>query len=141
MIASESSIRKNSQRGFTLLEIMVSLAVMAIVLLSVFRLHSGSLKLADAVQTRSLMPFIARQQLAKVLSQPSFEGTISGEMKEQGTVYDWSCTSEQHSFEDPVSVSADQAKRFKALTLTVTQKESGRMFRLTTWRYQGEPEE
>ena len=141
MTAPKLAIGKDSQDGFTLLEILVSLAVMAIVLVSVFRLHSSTLNLADATRSQSLLPFIARRQLADVLSRSPMEGTVSGDVEEDGTVYHWSCTIEERSFEDPIAVSKDQARRFKAIKLTVTQKQENRTFSLTTWRYQGDAEE
>lgn len=137
MTVPNTGIKKDSQGGFTLLEILVSLAVMAIVLVSVFRLHSSTLKLADTTRSKSLLPFIVRQQLADVLSHAPAGETVTGEVEENGITYHWTCTAEERSLDDAIALSADQTKSFKALKLIV--EGAGRTFQMTTWRYQGEP--
>ncbi len=52
--------------GFTLLEVMVALAVIATVLISVYHLHTQSLSLALETRFHSFAPFLAQQKLAEL---------------------------------------------------------------------------
>ena len=129
-------ITQETPSGFTLLEILVSIAVIAIALVSVFRLHSGTLKLTDATRSNALLPVVAFQHLADITSRSQ---TFSGQGKQNKISYRWSCAIEDRSFDDPIAISPAQAKRFKKLTLTIeTQR---RTLTLTTWRYLGEPQD
>ena len=62
--------------GFTLLEVMVALAVMAIVLVSVYRMHSQSLTMNTAARFYTLAPMLAQGKMAEqeVLSSGAFTG-------------------------------------------------------------------
>jgi len=51
--------------GFTLLEVMVALAVMSIVLVSVYRMHSQSLTMNTAARFYTLAPMLAQGKMAE----------------------------------------------------------------------------
>ncbi|RTZ96325.1 MAG: hypothetical protein DSY90_11080 [Deltaproteobacteria bacterium] len=54
--------------GFTLLEVMVALAVITTVLVSVYQLHAQSLSLALETRFYSRAPFLAQQTLSEMTS-------------------------------------------------------------------------
>ena len=51
--------------GFTLLEVMVSVAIMSIVLVSVYRLHSQSLTMNTEARFYTQAPMLAQSKLAE----------------------------------------------------------------------------
>jgi general secretion pathway protein I len=53
------------QRGFTLLEVMIALGILAIVLLSVYRLHSQTIALSIESRFATQAPLLARSALAR----------------------------------------------------------------------------
>ena len=76
--------------GFTLLEVMVALAVMSIVLVSVYRMHSQSLTMNTAARFYTQAPILAQGKMAeiKALSSSVFP-TDSGDFGEQFPGYSW----------------------------------------------------
>ena len=54
-----------SPRGFTLLEVMVALCILAIVLLSVYRLHSQTISMSIESRFYTQAPLLARSALAR----------------------------------------------------------------------------
>src|SRR6056297_448503 len=55
-------------RGFTLIEIMVSMALLAIVLVAVFRLFSQTMGTEGAVRFYTKAPLLARQKMAETIA-------------------------------------------------------------------------
>jgi general secretion pathway protein I len=76
--------------GFTLLEVMIALAVMSIVLVSVYRMHSQSLTMNTAARFYTLAPLLAQNKLAELetLSSDGFPED-SGDFGEQYPGYSW----------------------------------------------------
>jgi general secretion pathway protein I len=60
---------KTLMSGFTLLEVMVALSVIATVLVSVYQLHTQSLSLATETRFHSYAPFLAQQKLAELATE------------------------------------------------------------------------
>ena len=135
--AANPGIFPGSQDGFTLMEILVSLAVLAIVMLSLFRLHSSSLELAESAGSKRQFPLLARQVLAGVQTGDAAMASGSGELFLDGDRFEWSCTVDETGFAEPIPISAPQARRLKKLVVTITDP-AGRSRTLTTWRYQVE---
>jgi len=71
--------------GFTLLEVMVALAVIATVLVSVYHLHAQSLSLAGETRFDSYAPFLAQQTLAELTADP--EAPLENESGDFGEDY------------------------------------------------------
>jgi prepilin-type N-terminal cleavage/methylation domain-containing protein len=67
--------RGRPPQGFTLLEVMVSLSVLAIGIVTVMELFSGSLRLADMASRRTQAVIYAREVM---------DGLFAGEMLEDG---------------------------------------------------------
>lgn len=77
-------------KGFTLLEVLVSLAVIAIVLVSIIRLQGQTIAMNESVRFYSVAPLLARSKMTEVRLAPrSFIGGDSGEFGEEFTGYAW----------------------------------------------------
>jgi general secretion pathway protein I len=82
-----SNIRSNN--GFTLLEVMVSVAVIAIVLVSIIRLQGQTILMNESTRFYSTAPFLAQSQLAEVLSDPANAGSSTGDFDKEHPGYSW----------------------------------------------------
>ncbi|MGD9972323.1 MAG: prepilin-type N-terminal cleavage/methylation domain-containing protein [Desulfatirhabdiaceae bacterium] len=56
--------------GFTLLEILIALSVLAIALTAIWKLHAQTLSMHETIRFHTLAPFLAQQKLAELEMQP-----------------------------------------------------------------------
>jgi general secretion pathway protein I len=121
--------------GFTLLEVMIALAVMSIVLVSVYRMHSQSLTMNTAARFYTLAPLLAQNKLAELetLSSDGFPDD-SGDFGEQYPGYSW-----QTSLTDVSSeVLGEVADDLKRVDLTITYNNNQFSHSIRTYRFQRE---
>ncbi len=126
-----------SDRGFTLIEIMVSMAVLAIVLTSLFKLQSSTIVLSEAAHFKSIAPVMARQQLT-ILEQKNFNSDeLSNDFDGEYKGYTSSCEVEDGTdaadWDDLLSEQI--AGQLKKIQLTIYSPNQERSFSLMTWRY------
>ena len=121
--------------GFTLLEVMIALAVMSIVLVSVYRMHSQSLSMNTAARFYTLAPLLAQNKMAELeaLSSDGFPND-SGDFGEQYPGYSW-----QTSITDVSSeVLGEVANDLKRIDLSVSYNNNQFSHSLRTYRFQRE---
>ena len=121
--------------GFTLLEVMIALAVMSIVLVSVYRMHSQSLTMSTAARFYTLAPLLAQNKMAELetLSSEGFPED-SGDFGEQYPGYSW-----QTSISDVSSeVLGEVANDLKRIDLTISYNENQFSHSIRTYRFQRE---
>ena len=121
--------------GFTLLEVMVALAVMSIVLVSVYRMHSQSLTMNTAARFYTLAPLLAQNKMAELetLSSGGFPDD-SGDFGEQYPGYDWQTSLVEVSSE----VLGEVANDLKRIDLTVSYNNNQFSHSIRTYRFQRE---
>jgi general secretion pathway protein I len=82
--------RSQSQRGFTLLEIMVALSILAIVLVSVYRLHAQTVSMNNEVRFYATAPMLAQLKMAEIESEnPEDMRDGSGDFGDEFPDYRW----------------------------------------------------
>jgi len=114
-----SSIARRAT-GFTLLEVMVAMAIMAIVLVSVYRMHAQTLAMNTANRFYTQAPMLAQGKLAQLATGSSeIIAGDSGDLGEKFPGYSWSVAVEEVSSEALGEV-ADDLKR---IDLTVSYNE------------------
>jgi len=121
--------------GFTLLEVMIALAVMSIVLVSVYRMHSQSLSMNTAARFYTLAPLLAQNKIAELeaLSSDGFPND-SGDFGEQYPGYSWQISITDVSSE----VLGEVANDLKRIDLTVSFNNNQFSHSLRTYRFQRE---
>ena len=124
-----------SPSGFTLLEVMIALAVMSIVLVSVYRMHSQSLTMNTAARFYTLAPLLAQNKMAELeaLSSEGFPED-SGDFGEQYPGYSWRTSISDVSSE----VLGEVANDLKRIDLTVSYNENQFSHSIRTYRFQRE---
>jgi general secretion pathway protein I len=102
--------------GFTLLEVLVSLFILAIVLVAVFKLHIQSLSMDNTARFYITAPLLAREKLAVFTAKPLDElAAVSGDFGEALPGYTWRILIDDVESESLGSV----ARRLKKLTVIV----------------------
>ncbi len=123
--------------GFTLLEVMIALAVMSIVLVSVYRMHSQSLTMNTAARFYTMAPLLAQSKMAELeaLSADGFPED-SGDFGEQYPGYSWQTSISEVSSE----VLGEVANDLKQIDLTVSYNNNQFIHSLRTYRFQRDEE-
>ena len=119
--------------GFTLLEVMVALAVMSIVLVSVYRMHSQSLAMNTAVRFYTQAPMLAQSKMVEIeaLSSSAFPED-SGDFGEQFPGYGWKAAITDVTSE----ILGEVAEDLKQVDITVSLNENQFVYNLRTYRFQ-----
>ena len=121
--------------GFTLLEVMVAMAVMAIVLVSVYRMYSQTLTMNTAARFYTQAPLLAQKKLVEVTTTSSqIFGSESGDFGDNFPGYSWQVSATEVSSELLGEV-ADDLKRIDVMVGYLNNQFS---YRLTTYRLQRE---
>jgi general secretion pathway protein I len=76
-------------KGFTLLEVMVSVAVIAIVLVSIMRLQGQTILMNESSRFYSTAPFLAQSKMADILADPLNAGSNAGDFDKDHPGYAW----------------------------------------------------
>ena len=117
--------------GFTLLEVLIALAVMAVVLVSVYRLHSQTLSMTTANRFYTQAPMLAQSKMA--LLEASNSEIISGDSGDFGDKfpgYSWEVATEEVSSEALGEVAED----LKRIDVTVTLNENEYVYSIRSYR-------
>ncbi|MFW6080554.1 MAG: type IV pilus modification PilV family protein [Desulfosalsimonas sp.] len=78
------------QNGFTLLEVLVALSIIAIALVSVIRLQSQTIGMCEAVKFYSLAPSLAQAKITDAIMDPEdYRGGASGVFGNDHPGYSW----------------------------------------------------
>ena len=125
-----------SRAGFTLIEVMVAMAIIATVMVSLFRMQSGTITLAGADQFQTAARFLAARALATIelsIDDPPVKGAFDNAF--QG--YAWTCevTDVGFSASDIMPDSDDGTGLLKKIDLTITRTLGNRSYHVQTYRY------
>lgn len=114
--------------GFSLLEVMVAMAIMAIVLVAVYRMHSQTLSMTAAARFQTEAPLLAQRKLAEITSSQDSFGSDSGNFGDDFEGFGWTVEVEDVVSEALGEVSQD----LKRIDLTVTSDAGS--FEIRTYR-------
>jgi general secretion pathway protein I len=79
-------------RGFTLIEVMVALTVLAVAFAAGYRALGQSTNDADLLRRRALAQWVAQNQLALMQLNPTRAETGTGEQRQGGFDFVWQAT-------------------------------------------------
>lgn len=103
--------QKTESFGFTLLEVMVAMAIIAIALTAVLGSQSQSVSLASEAKFNTTAPLLAQSKIAEVeVAEENDLTGDSGDFGEDFPGYTWELSMEDVTFEEPENVS-DLLKR------------------------------
>jgi general secretion pathway protein I len=121
--------------GFTLLEVMIAMAIMAIVLVSVFRLHSQTLSMTTANRFYTQAPLLAQSKMSQLEATSS--DVVSGDSGDFGDKfpgYGWSVSTDEVSSE----TLGEAAENLKRIDVTVTLNENEYEYTIRLYRMMSE---
>lgn len=120
----------NFRRGFTLLEVMLAMAVLAIALVAVFQSQSQSISMAGISRFYTTAPLLAQSKMAETEAMPVADiGSEDGDFGEDFPQYAWQVTVADTGFEF--------LKRIE-VTVTGAMMNSNNTYQLTMYRFTGQ---
>ncbi|MEW6673899.1 MAG: prepilin-type N-terminal cleavage/methylation domain-containing protein [Thermodesulfobacteriota bacterium] len=111
------SVCLRSCRGFTLLESMVAVAIMAIVLISVYKLHSQTISMTAGARFYTTAPLLAQRTLAEIQAFPDRRPVaVEGDLGDEFPGY-----SRRVSIDDvSAEIFGDAAEDLKKIEVTIS---------------------
>ena len=122
-------------QGFTLLEVMISVAIIALVFVSLFRMQSGTISLAQTGQFNTMAPILAAQLIARVEADVQNWSQSDGDFGESHPGITWTCDISDISLDALDFIREESADSFKKIHITITGPDEQTPYEVTTWRY------
>jgi general secretion pathway protein I len=127
--------KQQTTHGFTLLEVMVAMAIMAIVLVSVYRMHSQTLTMNMAARFYTQAPMLAQGKLAQLEAASSEMITgDSGDFGDKFPGYAWSISTDEISSEALGEIAAD----LRRIDMTISFNSDEYTYNIRTYRFMRE---
>ena len=133
MTAEQTAVRSpQPQRGFTLLEIMVALSIIAIVLVSVYRMHAQTVSMNNEVRFYATAPMLAQIKMAEIESESMEDmGEDSGDFGDKFPDYRWNIV-----IDDVESTALENmAKDLKKIDLLISSNNDEFVYNLRAYKY------
>lgn len=105
--------------GFTLLEVMIAISLLAIALTTLFGSQSQSVSLAATVKFDSQAPFLAQMKMAELTTASDPVSADSGDFGEDFPGFHWQVEAEDVKLDGSESL-GKLAEKLQQLTLTVS---------------------
>jgi prepilin-type N-terminal cleavage/methylation domain-containing protein len=88
-IATSKNCGGRHQSAFTFLEVMIALSIIAIVLVSVYRLQSQTILMSIRSRFDTIAPFLAQQKLSEIEMDPHGAKSDAGGFEDSFPGYQW----------------------------------------------------
>ncbi|MBW2370434.1 MAG: prepilin-type N-terminal cleavage/methylation domain-containing protein [Deltaproteobacteria bacterium] len=115
--------------GFTFLEIMVAFSIMAIVLISIYKLHSGTIFMDSRTRFNSIAAHLANHKMAEVTAGGNIPSDNQGNFQDSHPEYRW-----QLVVSDVASEAlGETTKRLKQIDIEIFADNQENRFQLRTF--------
>lgn len=123
---------RSEPHGFTLLEIMVAMAIIAIVLVAVYKMHHQTIDMHNATNFYTRAPLLAQKKIAEIKNRTLNDiADDEGGFGEDFADYHWQMTVEDVESE----LLGDAARRLKKIDLTVSQGQDEMTYQLRLYKF------
>lgn len=116
--------------GFTFLEVMISLSIIAIVLVSVYRLQSQTVLMSIRSRFDTIAPLLAQQKLSELEIDPDSAPSATGSFGDSFPGYGWQVSVTGITSEFLGQLSEDMKK----IQVKITFQEGENVYDLKTYR-------
>ena len=123
---------RSEPHGFTLLEIMVAMAIIAIVLVAVYKMHHQTIDMNNAASFHTRAPLLAQKKIAEIKSRTLDNiADDEGGFGENFADYHWKMTVEDVESE----LLGDAARRLKKVDMTVSHGQDEMTYQIRHYKF------
>jgi len=123
---------RSEPHGFTLLEIMVAMAIIAIVLVAVYKMHHQTIDMNNAASFHTRAPLLAQKKIAEIKSRTLNDiADDEGGFGEDFPDYHWQLTVEDVESE----LLGGAARRLKKIDVTVSHGQDEMTYQLRLYKF------
>ena len=116
--------------GFTLLEVLVAMAIISVALIAVFRLYAQTISMNHQLAFNTQAPFLAQQKMNEWMTMPADEmSDESGGFEDELQNYFWSVTVED------LTLDSLDSQILKQINIRVSRPDSGQKYNLRGYRF------
>ena len=128
----EKRVKPKPEAGFTLLEIMVAVSIVAIVLVSVYKMHAQTVSMNNEVRFYATAPMLAQIKMAEIESESLEDmGDDSGDFGDEFPDYRWNIV-----IDDVESTALENmAKDLKKIDLLISSNNDAFIYNLRAYKY------
>ena len=125
-------------KGFTLLEVMISIVIIALIFTSLFRMQASTIELAAVGKFNSIAPILAKQLLIEIEQDVANWSESEGDFGENFPGFGWTCEIVDSSLEELEFISEENQSSLKKIDIKIKGLSGQRSYAITTWRFAGE---
>ena len=120
-----------ANRGFTLLETMIALAIISIALVSIYRMHAQTIAMNAAARFYTIAPLLAQGKLAELETRGLADlSEQSGDFEDLYPGYRWTISAEEITSE----ILGEVAEDLKKIDVSVSSDQNGLQYGFRTYR-------
>jgi len=132
MLKVSDNVRPNSGHGFTLLEVMAALAIIAIVLVSIYKLHAQTISMNQAARFYATASLLAQSKITEFETKLPEELTdAAGNFADDFAGFRWNVAVGDVDSE----VLGKTAENLKQIDVTVSLQDQPFSYHLRTYRF------
>jgi len=118
--------------GFTLLEVLVAMAIVAIVVIAIFKLNSQTIDMTNATRFHTLAPLLAQSILADIENKGIEEAASdAGDFGETFPGFNWQVTIDAVVSE----ALGETSENLKKIDLVISYNEKNAVYQLSFYRF------
>ena len=127
---------QRSAKGFTLLEVMIAIAILAIALTTLLGNQSQSLRFADESQFAFIASRLAQQKFSEIEASGDDLYTTDGEFGDDNPGYFWSFEVDDPDFEDHPAL-AESTQFVKRVVLKIHNEDESKSYSISRYMLTG----